>query len=56
MGLGKSWMRIDHPGNIYYFIEDVKGDESHRITWGSNEHDISEEYKTFYKELRTTIK
>lgn len=51
-----SEVNFDHPGNLYYFIEDVKGDESHRITWGSNDHEISEEYKTFYKELRTTIK
>jgi len=49
-------VNFDHPGNMYYFLETVKGDTIHRITWGSNEHEISEEYKTLYKELRTTIK
>jgi len=47
---------FDHPGNMYYFLEDVNSDEGHRVTWGSNDHEISEECKTFYKELRTTIK
>jgi len=51
-----SEMDFDHPGNLYYFLEEVNGEERNRVTWGSNEHDISEECKTFYKELRTTIK
>ena len=54
--LSLSEMDFDHPGNLYYFLEEVEGDESHRITWGANNHEISEECKTFYKELRTTIK
>ena len=51
-----SEMSFDHPGNLYYFLEEVRGDEKYRVTWGSNDHEISEECKTFYKELRTTIK
>jgi len=47
---------FNHPGNRYYFIEEVQGEEKHRVTLGSNHHDIPEEYKSFYKELRTTIK
>jgi len=54
-GLQLSQMKFDHPGNLYYFIEEVNGTESHRVTWGSNDHKISEECKIFYKELRTTI-
>lgn len=55
-GLQLSQMNFDHPGNLYYFLEEVNGDEKNRVTWGSTDHDISEECKTFYKELRTTIK
>lgn len=51
-----SEMDFNHPGNMYYFLEEVKGDTLHRVTWGSNDHDISAECKTFYKELRATIK
>jgi len=55
-GLQLSQMNFNHPGNMYYFLEEVKGDERHSVIWGSNEHNISEECKAFYKELRTTIK
>lgn len=55
-GLQLSEMNFDHPGNLYYFLEEVKGEEKHRITWGSNDHEISEECKEFYKELRTAVK
>lgn len=51
-----SEMNFDHPGNVYYFLEEVHGEEKHRVTWGSNDHEIPEKCKTFYKELRTTIK
>jgi len=51
-----SEMNFDHPGNRYYFLEEVNGDDKHRVTWGANDHEISEECKTLYKELRTTIK
>lgn len=49
-------VNFDHPGNMYYFLEEIKGDSIHRVTWGSSEHEISEACKAFYKELRTTIK
>jgi len=54
--LSLSEMDFDHPGNMYYFLEDIQADQTHRVTWGSNDHEISEECKTFYKELRATIK
>lgn len=50
-----SEINFNHPGNMYYFLEEVKGDSIHRVTWGSNDHKISEECKTFYKELRAMI-
>jgi len=49
-------MNFDHPGNMYYFVEEVKGEERHRVTWGSNDHEVSESCRKFYKELRTSIK
>ncbi len=51
-----SEMSFDHPGNMYYFLEEVNGEERHRVTWGSNDHEVSSECKDFYKELRTAIK
>lgn len=51
-----SEMNFDHPGNMYYFLEEVNGEERYRVTWGSNDHEVSSECKDFYKELRTTIK
>jgi len=49
-------MDFDHPGNMYYFLEEVNGDERHRVTWGSADHEISEACKVLYEELKTTIK
>ncbi|MFS4493168.1 hypothetical protein [Maribacter sp. 2308TA10-17] len=51
-----SEMNFDHPGNMYYFLEEVNGEERYRVTWGSKDHEVSRECKDFYKELRTTIK
>ena len=51
-----SEMNFDHPGNLYYFLEEVNGEERYRVTWGSNDYEVSSECKDFYKELRTTIK
>jgi len=51
-----SEMNFDHPGNLYYFLEEVNGEGRHRVTWGSNDHEVLEECKTLYKELRITIK
>lgn len=47
---------FDHPGNIYYFLEEVNGKERHRVTWGSNTHDVPANYKRFYDKLMTTLK
>lgn len=49
-------MDFDHPGNRYYFLEEVNGDERHRVTWGSADYEFSEACKELYEELRTTIK
>jgi len=54
--LALSEMDFNHPGNIYFFLETKEGDESHRVTWGSNDHDISEECRTLYKELKSTLR
>jgi len=47
---------FDHPGNLYYFIEEVNGDEKNRVTWGSTNHSVDEKCEALYKELRMTIK
>ncbi|WP_273565427.1 hypothetical protein [Maribacter halichondriae] len=53
--LNLSKMEFEHPGNRYYFIEEIHGDEKVKVTWGSNDHEIDEGCKEFYKELMTTI-
>lgn len=49
-------MNFDHPGNMYYFLEEVNGENRYRVTWGSNDHQISNDCKKFYQALRTAIK
>lgn len=47
---------FNHPGNMYYFIEEVDGDKKHRVTWGAHDYEVDATCEAFYKELRTTIK
>jgi len=47
---------FNHPGNMYYFIEEVNGEEKNRVTWGSTSHEVDEKCEALYKELRMTIK
>lgn len=54
--LSLSEMEFDHPGNRYYFLEEVKGDTAHKIVWGSNGNKISEDCVNFYNELKNHIK
>lgn len=46
---------INQPGNMYYFIEEVEAETKNRVTWGSNEYQIAEEFISFYKEINASI-
>jgi len=51
-----SEMNFEHPGDMYYFLEEVNGEERYRVIWGSNDYDAPKGCKDFYTKLRTTIK
>ncbi len=51
-----SELDFDYPGNMYYFLEEVNGDAGHKVTWGSNDHKVSNECQELYDRLRTTLK
>lgn len=53
--LSLSKMDFDHPGNRYYFLEEVKNDSIHKVVWGSNGNEISEDCLSFYNELKNHI-
>jgi len=54
--LSLSEMDFNHPGNLYYFLEEVKNDTKHKVVWGSNDTKVSDDCLNFYKELKTHIK
>lgn len=47
---------FDRPGNIYYFLEEVNGEEKNRVTWGSQDHEIPEACQSLYNELKNILK
>ncbi|MEO9892309.1 hypothetical protein [Aurantibacter sp.] len=53
--LSISELDFNHPGNRYYFLEEVSLDNKHRIIWGSEGYKISDEYSNFYKQLKKLI-
>lgn len=46
---------FNHPGNLYYFIENKQGNKNHRVVWGSNEHPPPSSVKNFYYRLQDII-
>jgi len=54
--LSLSEMDFDHPGNRYYFLEDVTSGSKHKVVWGSNDNKVSDDCLNFYKELKNHIK
>lgn len=54
--LSLSEMDFIHPGNRYYFLEEVKSDSIHKVIWGSHDNEISEDCVNFYNELKSHIK
>ena len=53
--LGLSEIDFYHPGNSYYFLEEVNENQRHRIVWGSKDHKLSKDCLEFYTELKATI-
>lgn len=49
-------MDINHPGNVYYFLEDVGPNRTSRIVWGSTEHEIDTASKELYDHLIALVK
>ena len=47
---------FNHPGNIYYFIEDVNEDSSSKVVWGSNDYEVEPLCKTLYTNLVEQLK
>lgn len=47
---------FNHPGNLYYFIKQVDGEEYYTVTWGSQDHEVSADCEALYKELFELIK
>ncbi len=51
-----SEMNFNHPGNMYYFLEEISGETKNNVTWGSEDHEVSNDCEELYDLLRTTIK
>jgi len=49
-------MDFNHPGNIYYFIENMKTGTSSKVVWGSMEHEVDPLCKTLYNNLIDQLK
>ncbi len=55
-GLDFTAINFDHPGNRYHFVEFKEQGEKHRVTWGSNDHEVPKKVKEFYKYVMDIIK
>lgn len=47
---------INQPGNLYYFMTWVEGEESKTLTWGSTEFEVPEDINHMHNELLAKIK
>lgn len=54
--LSLSDIDFNHPGNNYYFLEEVNENLKNRIVWGAEDQRLSKDRLEFYKELRSHIK
>lgn len=48
-------INFNHPGNLYYFIREVKGDKTHEIVWGSPSQQVPSSIKEFYDYLMSNV-
>ncbi len=46
---------INNPGNMYYFIKQVKGNREHKIVWGGNNTKVPAEVQEFYNLLMSYV-
>lgn len=46
---------FNHPGNLYYFIENKQGSEKHRVVWGDQEYPPPIHVKNFYQILQGIV-
>lgn len=51
-----SKMEFNHPGNTYFFLEEIDTTGTHKVVWGSNDHQAPEACENFYQELKELIK
>jgi len=54
--LSMAEMDFDHPGNIYYFIEEQNDTLTNKVVWGSLDHEIFESCKNLYESLKEHVK
>ena len=47
---------FNHPGNLYYFLEEKNHEQHHRVTWGDPNHQVPKKISTFYHQLKTLQK
>jgi len=48
-------IKLNAPGNVYFFVAYEEDRKSHRCTWGANDVQAPENLKTFYDSLMKTI-
>ena len=49
-------VHVNNPGNIYYFMEFVGKDTTHRVVWGGGGETPPDTVKAFHKELMEMVK
>lgn len=48
-------IQFNHPGNMYYFIEQAKGDTTHKVVWGDGGEAVPAEVQSFYDLLISSM-
>ena len=49
-------MNINHPCDLYFFIELKEGPDSKRLVWGKSDVETAESLKAFYRILYSSVK
>ncbi|WP_084061747.1 hypothetical protein [Cellulophaga tyrosinoxydans] len=47
---------FNHPGNMYYFMKEVKGGYSHKVVWGKSDVQIDASIINLYEKLKAQLK
>ena len=48
-------IKIDSPGNMYYFVETKDGEATNRIVWGDDKMPVEQKVKDFYTVLQQLV-